>query len=120
MRGALGLRVRACACAAAQDRVQHADAARDVQDRSAAPVPTRVRHGLHFAQASLDPRTVGRIVCTKADELRIAHVYVAGAERSRLVQLLAGSVPSYVRAGCKAPLTIVSREQLGGGGGGGA
>ncbi|KAF8070922.1 hypothetical protein HT031_001003 [Scenedesmus sp. PABB004] len=67
---------------------------------------------VHLVQASLDAKTVGRLVCSKAAELGAAHVFVGAQhhQRSRLASLLGGmSVADYCKAHCTVPLTVVAQ-----------
>jgi hypothetical protein len=67
-------------------------------------------------QASHDPKTVGRLICSKAQELHCSHVYLAAASgqhhhssRGKLARMISGpGIKEYVQQHCSVPLTIVA------------
>jgi hypothetical protein len=67
-------------------------------------------------QASQDAKTVGRIICTKAQDLSCSHVYLAAASgqhhhssRGKLARMISGpGIKQYVQQHCAVPLTIVA------------
>lgn len=63
-------------------------------------------------QASQDSKTVGRIICEKAEQLQVQQVFIGGKEshRSRIAALLSSSVVAYVEQHCKVPATVVVRQ----------
>lgn len=72
-------------------------------------------------KAAQDVKTVGRIICEKAQQLQADQAFIGGKpshcrQRSRIAELLTGSsVPAYVQQHCKVPVTVVVQE--GGSGG---
>jgi nucleotide-binding universal stress UspA family protein len=70
---------------------------------------------LLLAQASQDGKTVGRIICEKAERLQAAQVFVGGSgrHRSKLAELLTTSVVTCVQSHCKVPVTVVVQGQQG-------
>jgi hypothetical protein len=71
-------------------------------------------------QASQDPKTVGRLICSKAQELQCSHVYLAAASThhhssssrgklARMISMISGpGINKYVQQHCSVPLTIVA------------
>lgn len=66
-------------------------------------------------QASQDSRTVGRIICEKAQQLSADHIYLGDSrqQRSRIGQLFSVTIVGYVKQHSKAPLTVVVKEAQG-------
>jgi hypothetical protein len=67
-------------------------------------------------QASQDAKTVGRVICSKAQALACSHVYLAAAKgqhhhssRGKLARMISGpGIKQYVQQHCTVPLTIVA------------
>lgn len=63
-------------------------------------------------QAAQDCGTIGRIICEKAGQLAAEQVYVGGSgrHRSKLAELMSGSVVHHVKQHCKVPVTVVVQQ----------
>jgi hypothetical protein len=65
-------------------------------------------------QASQDGKTVGRIICERAEQLHAQQVFIGGSgshHKSFVAGVLLGSsVPEYVKHHCKVPVTVVVPE----------
>jgi hypothetical protein len=67
-------------------------------------------------QASQDAKTVGRLICSKAQALACSHVYLAAAKgqhhhssRGKLARMISGpGIKQYMQQHCTVPLTIVA------------
>lgn len=70
-------------------------------------------------QASQDYKTVGRIICEKAQQFQAQQVFIGGSgshHRSIVAgALLSSSVEAYVKQHCKVPVTVVVPEVQQGG-----
>eukprot|EP00882_Tetradesmus_deserticola_P020132 GHRQ01021699.1.p1 GENE.GHRQ01021699.1~~GHRQ01021699.1.p1 ORF type:complete len:195 (+),score=104.07 GHRQ01021699.1:192-776(+) len=73
-----------------------------------------LRPTVHMLQASQDPKTIGRLICSKAQDLGCSHVYLAAASghhssRGKLARMISGpGIKEYVQQHCSVPLTIVA------------
>ena len=67
---------------------------------------------MYLLQASQDNKTVGRIICEKAQQLKADQVFIGGSSKhqSKVAELLSGSVVSQVKKHCQVPLTVVVQQ----------
>uniref|UniRef100_A0A383WGV7 UspA domain-containing protein n=1 Tax=Tetradesmus obliquus TaxID=3088 RepID=A0A383WGV7_TETOB len=75
-----------------------------------------MRPTVHIVQASQCAKTIGRLICAKAQDLNCSHVYLAAgrgqqhhSSRGVLARMLSGpGIKQYVQQHCTVPLTIVA------------
>ncbi|WIA38032.1 hypothetical protein OEZ86_001403 [Tetradesmus obliquus] len=75
-----------------------------------------MRPTVHIVQASQCAKTIGRLICAKAQDLKCSHVYLAAgrgqqhhSSRGVLARMISGpGIKQYVQQHCTVPLTIVA------------